>query len=92
MKAITTKFHGPTNSRGSRYSACDSDGNRVFVSADYAISSEGNHDAAAFALCKKMGWTRHNLMRGGTANGNVYVFEADMNRVPASVWLGAKVA
>lgn len=32
MKAITTTFHGPTNTRGSRIVASDQDGNRVTVS------------------------------------------------------------
>ncbi len=81
MKAITTKFHGPTNMRGSRYSATDSDGNKVTISTDYALSSEGNHDAAAIALCAKMGWTGHDLVRGGTKGGNVYVFDSQYERV-----------
>lgn len=81
MKAITTKFHGPTNTRGSRYSATDSDGNRVSVSADYALNADGNHDAAAIALCVKMGWTRHGLVRGGINGGNVYCFDVDCNRL-----------
>lgn len=74
MKAITTKFHGLTNVKGSRYSASDLDGNRVMLSTDFALSSEGNHDRAALALCEKMSWTG-TLVRGGLANGNVYVFD-----------------
>jgi hypothetical protein len=82
MKAITTKFHGPTDTRGSRYTATDSDKNRVTVSTDYALNSEGNHDAAALALCRKMGWTG-TLVRGGLAKGNVYVFESQWERLEA---------
>lgn len=81
MKAIVTKYHGATNSRGSRYSASDTDGNRVSVPTDYALSSDGNHDAAAIALCRKMGWLKHNLMRGAFKNGNVYVFDSEYNRL-----------
>lgn len=81
MKAILTRFHGPTNTRGSRYSASDSDGNRVSVSADYALNSDGNHDAAAVALCVKMGWTKHGLVRGGWKGGNAYVFDSQYERV-----------
>lgn len=73
MKAITTKFYGPSNVKGSRYSATDLDGNRVILSTDFALSSEGNHDRAALALCKKMNW-RGNLVRGALKDGNVYVF------------------
>lgn len=81
MKAIITKFHGPTNLRGARYTASDSDGNKVTVGMNYALSSEENHDAAAIALCRKMGWTQHNLMRGGIVGGNVYVFDHSSNRL-----------
>ena len=85
MKAITTKFHGPSNVKGRRYSATDSDGNRVILSTDFALDSEGNHDRAALALCQKMGWTKHKLIRVGTKNGNVYVFDADYNRLKTKI-------
>lgn len=84
MKAIQTKYHGPTERRGSRYSASDLDHNKVIISADDSLSSEENHDAAAIALCRKMGWTRHNLVRGGFAKTNVYVFDCDTERVKVS--------
>jgi hypothetical protein len=83
MKAITTKFHGPTNFKGSRIKATDSDGNSVTVSTDHALNSDGNHDAAAVALCKKMGWTG-SLIRGWTKDGAVYVFENGSERVKVS--------
>lgn len=81
MKAIVTKFHGPGNVKGSRYSATDTDGNRVVLSADHALSGEDNHDRAAVALCRKMGWTQHGLVRGGITGGNVYCFDHDSNRL-----------
>lgn len=84
MKAIITKYHGPSNVRGSRYSASDEDRNRVILSADDALSSEENHDRAAIALCSKMKWTRHNLMRGHLKNSNIYVFEDEAARVEVS--------
>lgn len=75
MKAITTKFHGPTNSKGSRYSAIDSDNNRVTLSTDYALNSDENHRRAAVALCEKMGWKgAESLIGGGTKEGMVFVF------------------
>lgn len=70
MKAITTKYHGPTNLRGSRVSAFDGD-NRIFVSFDYA--SHDPHRDAALALCRKLNWTG-KLISGGTKEGNVFVF------------------
>lgn len=56
MKAIVTKFHGPGNTRGSRVSASDSDGNRVYISLDPTWSHDKSHQMAAIALCQKMGW------------------------------------
>ena len=74
MKAITTKFHGPTNRRYSRYSASTCDGNRIMVECDDELTSEQNHDRAARMLCKKMKWGG-KLIGGGLGNkGNVYVF------------------
>ena len=68
MKTITTKYHGPTNIKPSRVTASDEDGHRVTL-----VSND--HDAAAVALCAKMGWTQHNLVRGNQKHGNVYVFD-----------------
>ena len=72
MKTITTKFHGPTNTRGSRYSATDGD-NRVSVSDDDTLNSGKNHDRACLALCKKLRW-KGRMISGGTKTGYVYVF------------------
>jgi hypothetical protein len=73
MKAIFTKYHGPTNFKGSRISASDSDGNRVTISYPYELSGEAVHRAAADALCKKMNWTGE-LVGGSLKNGYVFVF------------------
>ena len=73
MKAIKTKYKGPTNTRGSRIIASDEDGNRVTISYPYELSSEACHRKAADALCAKMGWTG-NLVSGSLNNGYVFVF------------------
>ena len=53
MQAIITKFHGPTNCKGSRYSAkCQA--LTIFVSADHALDAEANHKAACDELCRRM--------------------------------------
>ena len=75
-KAIVTKYHGPTNTRGSRISASDSDGNRVSVSYDHALSREDVHRVAAEALCTKMKWTGR-LVAGGLRDGYAFVFVGD---------------
>lgn len=59
MKAITIKYAGPTNTKGSRWIATAEGGakaHKVTVSYDYALNSEENAKAAAKALCAKMNW------------------------------------
>lgn len=56
MQAILTKYLGPTNVRGSRIKATARAGS-VTASYDHALDADGNHKAAAAALCAKMGWT-----------------------------------
>jgi hypothetical protein len=50
MKAITTKFSGPTGGRGARITATDGD-YRVVVPYEYN-NAEAEHRAAAVKLCK----------------------------------------
>jgi hypothetical protein len=73
MKAIVTKYHGPTNTRGSRVTASDCDGNRVTVSYDCSLISERAHAKAAIALCKKMGWYG-DLQSGALGTGYVFTW------------------
>lgn len=78
MQAIVTKYHGPTNRRGSRVSATAAAG-RVYLEWDDALSSDANHDAAAKALAEKMGWLGDRygrLVSGHLPDGvsNVHVF------------------
>jgi hypothetical protein len=73
MKAIKTKYKGPTNYRGSRIIASDEDGNRITISYPYELSGEAVHRKAAEALCEKMGWGR-DLIAGSIKNGYVFTF------------------
>ena len=74
MKAIVTKYHGPSHKRGSRIVAEDGDGNRIAVAYNYnAAFSEDVHSQAALALCRKMGW-EGELIGGSTKTGHVFVF------------------
>ena len=74
MKAIVTRYKGPTNTRGSRVYASDGDGNRTSISYPYELSGEAVHKEAAVALCKKMGWDT-NLLGGATKDGYAFVFK-----------------
>ena len=74
MKAIKTKFHGPTNYNSARVSANDEDGNRIILSWDHALDTKENHRAAAKALCKKMNWDG-GLITGSLRDCYVHVFK-----------------
>lgn len=70
MQAITTKYHGPTNSRGSRIVAKCAAGALAFEWVDSA-SFEQNHRLAAEALARKLG--RVEAMHSGCAVDGSYV-------------------
>jgi len=71
MKAITTRYRGMTATRPARYTASDLDGNRATVSGD--TRGYASHEAAARALCAKMGWYGE-LVGGAVADGYVWVW------------------
>ena len=52
QSAIRTRYHGPTNTRGSRFVATDGE-NRVTVPYDYSCGSTENHCIAAHAFLVK---------------------------------------
>lgn len=76
FQAITTKYVGPSNVRGSRVKATASAGS-VTLHWDDALNSEQNHTAAAMALAKKYEW-KGSYYGGGTEHGYVFVC-ADTN-------------
>ena len=71
-QAIVTKYHGPTNTRGSRISAKCA-GGRVSVPYDYALNNDQSHAAAAAALAAKLGWSGR-MVGGGSPDGTGSVF------------------
>jgi hypothetical protein len=77
MQAIITKYHGATNTRGSRISATAANGARVSIGHDSALNSEQNHAAAAIKLCKRIGW-KGALMCGSLPAGYVFVWVDDL--------------
>jgi hypothetical protein len=72
MQAIRTRYHGPTNSRGSRISAkCEA--GTVSVTYDDALNLAENHQAACEALLTKLGWTTpagYKPMHAGQFDGD----------------------
>ncbi len=73
MKALVTKYLGPTDTRGARIKASDEDGNSVTIGYPYELSGEASHREAAEALQAKMGWTGA-LDSGALKSGYVFVF------------------
>ncbi len=84
MKAIRTRYVGPTNTRGSRIVATDADGNKVSISYPSAYSSETAHEIAAYLLMEKMGWP-NALIGGGFKNDNYWVMLPREDRSAESV-------
>lgn len=69
FQAIRTRYHGPTNTRGSRISAkCE--GGTLSVPYDHAENDYGNHRAACMALVERLGWAR--LARDGRYEAGVF--------------------
>jgi hypothetical protein len=73
MKAISTKYLGPTDTKGSRIRAFANDVRGVTVPWNYELENEENHRAAAEALLAKMDWSG-NLAGGWVKDGMVFVF------------------
>lgn len=61
---IRTRYHGPTNARGSRISATTISGRRVYVPYDHALNTVDNHTAAARKLAALIAWTLPRVWRG----------------------------
>lgn len=72
LKAIETKYHGPTNTRGSRHSAKAEGGHRIMVCAPMELGIVECHAYAAKQLAEKLGWTGRWYI-GGTKAGYVFV-------------------
>ena len=72
MKAIQTRYYGPTNTRGSRIKAWAEGVGSVSIPYPHELSGEDVHRAAAEKLASKYGWT-NTLIGGGLPNGD-YAF------------------
>ncbi len=73
MKAIKTKYLGPTNTRGIRVKATDCHGNNCTVEYNHEFDSEINHERAMATLCQKMNW-KGRMIGGGLKDCMVWVF------------------
>lgn len=64
LQAITTKFLGPTDTKGPRIKAMCQAGSLTY-SWNYELGVEGNHRKAAFDLQASLGWSEGNSLMGG---------------------------
>lgn len=76
MKAILTRYHGPTNVKGSRVSAQAEKGQRIIIPVDHALGIDTNHMLAARGLRTKMGWSG-KLIGGTLGSGDMCWVFAD---------------
>lgn len=56
MKAILVKYHGPSNTRGSRFTAKAEGNPSLTLPYNYALGADETAKAAAVALVKRMKW------------------------------------
>jgi hypothetical protein len=78
MIAITTKYLGPTNVKGSRIKAIADGGfaegpHTITIGYDHSLNTEQAHLKAAVALKSKMNW-KGKLIGGGIKMGYAFVF------------------
>lgn len=70
MQAILTRYHGPTNVKGSRISARYAGGS-IVRGYDHALNLNQNHEAVARELAAKLDWLDHfTLASGGLPSGD----------------------
>jgi hypothetical protein len=83
MQAITTKFLGPTNSRGARVKVTAERGS-ITVSWDHALGAPENHRAAALEALKRWEWSGR-WVGGGLPDTTGYAFVCVPGRATLSV-------
>ena len=74
MIAITTRYLGPTDTKGARIVAETPNGHRLVRSFDYAHFATSAHAAVACELARSLNWNPDTLIEGETKNGHVFVF------------------
>jgi hypothetical protein len=73
MKAIQTRYYGPTNTRGARIKAWAEGVKSIYIPYPYESDAFSGAAEAATQLAKKYGWT-NDLVGGTLPNGdNVFV-------------------
>lgn len=81
MKAIQTRYHGATITKGTRISASAEGGLRIYISYPYDLDGEAAHAAAAIELCRRLDW-KGDLIGGGLPNGDYCFTFANGTKYP----------
>ena len=89
MVCIQTKYIPATNTKPSRIKAFTCNGQRIYLSKDYGLTTEEEHAKAAAALLIKNGWAeipnqlgqldRAALVCGATKDGYAFVIVPRLN-------------
>lgn len=74
-QAISVRYSGPTNTRGSKMIATSASGHRIMHPYEHGLDVAENAAQAAKALARKLGW-KGVMVGGGTKDGFVFVFDA----------------
>ena len=79
FQAIETKYHGATNTKGSRISATSASGIKTYIDYPHELSGVDCHAIAAEKLARKLEWLKPGeefegkYIAGGTRSGYVFV-------------------
>lgn len=68
MKAIVTKYHGPTDTKPSHFSATAEGCKRMVFSYNYNMDAAANHHYAAIRFQREMEWSG-TLVSGSLPDG-----------------------
>jgi hypothetical protein len=79
MNTISTKYYGPTNTKGSRIIARTASGKRFTQDYLHSLNADDNHWLAAQGLAQKLQWDGF-MIQGSTEQGYVFVFANDKVR------------
>lgn len=79
FQAIETKYHGATDTNGSRISATSASGIKVYIGYPHELSGVDCHAKAAEKLARKLEWLKpgeefeSKYIAGGTRTGYAFV-------------------
>lgn len=89
MRAITTRYRGPTDRGGAKIVA-SSERSRVVVPYGHG-DPRAEHRKAAVALCERLNWGNcDRLHGGGTKDGYAFVFVPKSCKCPSGSLAGAR--